>query len=54
MNKFYKWLAWRLPKGLVYWCLIRVFAFVTTGEYSDTEVSELTAMEALRRWEKSL
>lgn len=23
-NKFYEWLAWKLPAGLVLWCYIRV------------------------------
>lgn len=23
-NKFYKWLTWKLPPGLVLWCYIRV------------------------------
>jgi hypothetical protein len=51
MDKFYQWVAWRLPKGLVKWCAIRVTAAATTGEYSDTVVPELTAMDALKRWE---
>ncbi len=25
-NKFYYWLAWKLPAGLVLWCYIRVVA----------------------------
>lgn len=24
MNKFFYWLAWKLPAGLVLWCYIRV------------------------------
>ena len=25
-NKFFNWLAWKLPAGLVLWCYIRVVA----------------------------
>jgi len=44
-------LVWRLPVAVVYWCAIRVMANATTGEYSNQIVPDLTAMEALERWE---
>jgi hypothetical protein len=44
--------VWRLPRRLAYWCAIRVIAHATTGEYSNQVVPELTAMDALKRWEK--
>jgi hypothetical protein len=50
-EKIWQWLAWRLPRGLVYWCAIRVMAHATTGRYGTTVVPELPAMEALSRWE---
>lgn len=25
-NRFYQWLAWKLPKGLVFWCYVQVVA----------------------------
>ncbi len=43
--------VWALPRGLVYWCGIRLMASATTGKYSGTVVPELTGMEALKRWE---
>ena len=49
-NKFWMWIAWRLPRMLVYWCAIRVIAHATTGRYGKTIVSELVAMDALQRW----
>jgi hypothetical protein len=45
------WLAWRLPKSIVKWAAIRLFAHATTGEYSSQIVPDLTAMDALKRWE---
>jgi hypothetical protein len=44
------WLAWKLPKSLVYWCAIRLIAHATTNEYGNTVVPEVTAMDALERW----
>lgn len=50
-HKFWMWLAWRLPRNLVYMAAIRLVAHATTGEYADTVVPEITAMEAVKRWE---
>jgi len=50
-NKIQMWLAWRLPRWLVMWASVRMIAHATTGKHSSTVVPELTAMEALQRWE---
>jgi hypothetical protein len=50
VEKFWMWLAWHLPKELVKWSGVRLVAHATQGEYSDTVVPELTAMDALERW----
>ena len=50
-DKFYSWLSYRLPKKLVYFCVIRLMTFATTGKYSNTIVPELSGMDALERWE---
>jgi hypothetical protein len=52
-DRLYQWLAYRLPKGLVYWAAIRMFAHATTGKYGDTIVTELDVMEALKRWDEA-
>lgn len=44
--------AWALPRHLCYWAAIRVIAHGTQGPWSSQEVPSLTAIEALRRWEK--
>jgi len=45
-----RWIVWRLPKRFVMWSYIRVVAHATTGEYGNTIVTDLTAMDALKRW----
>jgi len=45
-------IEWLMPKTLVTWCFIRVFANATNGRYGKTECVELTAVEALERWTK--
>jgi hypothetical protein len=53
ISRFYVWLAWRLPRKLVMWCGIRIMAAGCTGVHYAQDVDTLTAVEALRRWEKS-
>jgi len=50
-DRLCRWLAWHLPDCIVVWCAIRVLSFATSGSYSTTVVPELTAMEAIRRFE---
>ena len=53
-EKFWTWLAWHLPKKLVYWASIRLIANATTGKYSSQDVTTLQAWVALERWEEQL
>ena len=50
-EKFLIWLAWHMPKSLVYWCAIRLGANATQGEYSNQIVPDLNFADALKRWE---
>jgi hypothetical protein len=52
MEKVWRWVAYRLPRNLVKWASIRLIANATQGRYENTIVSELTAMDALKRWIK--
>ena len=45
-------IAFIMPKWLVYFCSIRLVAYGTQGKYSNTIVPDLTAMDAIKRWEK--
>ena len=50
-EKFQMWFAWSLPKWLVMWAAVRLIAHATTGKYGTTVVPELSAMDALKRWD---
>jgi hypothetical protein len=50
-EKFWMNLAWLLPKELVKWAAVRLIANATTGQFADTVVPELSAMDALQRWD---
>ena len=52
-SRFWVKLAWLLPESLVYFVSIRLLANATQGKYSNQNVSNLTAMDALKRWEKN-
>lgn len=49
-DKFWFWLARRVPKKLAYWCAIVVGAHATTGKHSAQIVPDLTLIQALERW----
>lgn len=44
-------IAKMLPRWLIKWATVVLISEVTTGKYSDTVVPELTAVEALRRFD---
>jgi hypothetical protein len=52
MEKLYTWLAFKVPRKLVYWCAIRLMVHATTGKHQNQVVPELLAMDALERWEQ--
>jgi len=52
LERFYWFLAFRLPVRLVGLCVVRVVAAASTGPYSRTIVPDLTATEALKRWDR--
>ena len=44
-------LVWALPRWMIKWASVRMIAHATQGEYGDTIVPELSAMDALDRWQ---
>ena len=46
------WIAWRLPRRVVYWAAIRLGSSAAVGEYRNQVVPELTVLKALSRWEE--
>ncbi len=51
-EKLCRWIARHLPRGIVYFAAIRLVAYATRGRYSTTIVPELSAMDAIGRWER--
>ena len=52
LGKFPQWVAFRMPRWLVYYCAIRLIANATGGEHQKQVVPDLSAMTALQRWER--
>lgn len=52
-ERFWTWLAWKLPRPLVYWATIRCGAHATTGRWSNQIVPETTLPDLLQRWTES-
>ena len=50
LEKVVMWIAWHLPKPIVYWCAIRVGCNATQDQWSNQIVPELKFMDALKRW----
>jgi hypothetical protein len=51
-NWIARFIASHLPKRVVHQAAIRIWAFGTTGQYSNQEVPALTVVEAASRWDK--
>lgn len=52
-TKLVMWFVWKLPRWLVYWCAVRLMAHATTGQWGHQVVPELTALDALKRWDRT-
>lgn len=49
-DNLWSWIAWRLPRRLVYWSSVRLMTYGTVGKYGTQKPNQLTIDEALRRW----
>lgn len=49
-ERFARWIAWHLPRRVVYWAAIRLGATATLPPYGDQIVPDLRFMDALDRW----
>lgn len=49
-EKVQVWIAFQVPRWLVYWCSIRLMADATTGKYRSVEPSQVNIMDALEAW----
>lgn len=51
IERFWTWLAWKLPRRLAYWAAIRVNAAATTDpRFADKTPWEVSVMDALNTW----
>ena len=44
------WFVWRLPKWVVYWCGVRLFAHATTGPWGHEEAPAVKLVDAMDRF----
>ena len=52
--KHWEWIAWKLPKGLVYACYIRFMAHATTtDEGQKLTPNQMTFDKAIELWERT-
>lgn len=47
----WNWIAWRLPRKLVYFATIRAWAHGTTGKWGHVEAPAALASDVVKRWE---
>lgn len=52
MNAIASWIAWALPRRVVYWCGIRIAAHATQGKHASQVMPDLLMMDALHRWDE--
>lgn len=45
------WIAWHMPKWLVYMCGIRIAAAATTRENSGVNIADVDIMDAIKAFE---
>jgi hypothetical protein len=49
-TRFARWLAWRLPRQVVLWAMIRVVAHATTGKWGHEYPGSIGYKEMHDRW----
>ena len=49
-EKFWAWLAYKVPKRLAYWCYVRVHSHSTVTKFTDKHPSEVNCFEAMEAW----
>ena len=50
-DRFGWWLAYKLPRFLIYFAAIRMFSEASTGRYSGLEAGRLTMQDAIEEWQ---
>ena len=50
-DKFWQWLAFKMPKALIYFCGIRLWAWATSKQWEDQDATTVTMDQCLDRWD---
>jgi hypothetical protein len=51
-DRVWMWLAWRLPRRLVYMAAVRLWSYATTGKYAGVESPTVGLVESLKAWDE--
>lgn len=54
VTRLAKWIANRLPRRVVYFAAVRVWANAATGRWSHKDATTVTASDAVKRWGYSI
>ena len=49
-ERIVSWIAWHLPRVVIYHAAVRMFAHATTGRWSHVEAPGVLLVDALERW----
>jgi hypothetical protein len=50
MDRFWRWLAWKMPRRLVFWCASRLFSHAAMDTKSGDEMVEMNWIDAIHKW----
>ncbi|HRF50824.1 MAG TPA: hypothetical protein PLC98_24560 [Anaerolineales bacterium] len=51
LERFWRWLAWLLPRDLVMWCGLRMMTHATQGPWGNEHPGTISMMDMLGRWQ---
>ncbi len=52
MERFWRWLAWLLPRELVKWATVRCASHATQGKWGLECITSVNALECIKRWDE--
>lgn len=52
-EKIVIWLAHKLPRDLVGWCVVRATVYAASGPYENESPGEASGITILKRWEEN-
>jgi hypothetical protein len=50
MERFWIWLAWKLPRRLALWAAIRVNSEATVLDFPDRTPEQVSVLDAIGKW----